>query len=111
MNTKKILGIFICMLVMTMIPVAAGATTDTNKNPETSEVGWTFVQGIITQPYSTNNGKEMAFRCIFVHYSTMGFGDHHSGIMFNGDVVSVPNNYHGIIGNHFIIARFWGSAF
>ena len=25
MNTKKILGIFMCMLVMTMIPVAAGA--------------------------------------------------------------------------------------
>jgi hypothetical protein len=109
MNTKKILGIFICMLVMTMIPVAAGATADTSKNPEQSKLGWTFVQGIITQPVFENGGALMSFRCIFVHYSTKGIGQHQSGVLHMGQRLIVPGDFHGIIGNNFIIARFPGT--
>jgi len=112
MNTKKILGIIVCMLVMTMIPVAAGATTDINKTPETSPVGWTFIQGIITQPFDTNNGMDMAFHPIWIHYSTKGSGDHHSGMIHNMlETIVIPGDFHGIIGNHFIIAFFWASIF
>ena len=42
MNTKKILAIFMCMLVMALIPVAAGATANTTKNPQTSKLGSTL---------------------------------------------------------------------
>jgi hypothetical protein len=108
MNTKKILGIFICMLVMTMIPVAAGATT-TTKNPEQSKIGWTFVQGIITQPQFRNGGALMEFRCIFVHYTAVGIGQSQSGFMYMMQSMIVPGDFRGIIGNHFIIARFLGT--
>jgi hypothetical protein len=107
MNTKKILGIFICMLVRTMIPVAAGATVD--QTPQQNKLGWTFVQGIITQPVYENGGALMSFRCIFVHYSTKGIGAHESGILHMMQRLIVPGDFHGIIGNHFIIARFPGT--
>jgi hypothetical protein len=107
MNTKKILGILICMLVMTMIPVAAGANT--NPTPQPSKIGWTFVQGIITQPQFENGGALMSFRCIFLHYSCHGVGQHQSGILHMMQRLIVPGDFHGIIGNNFIIARFPGT--
>jgi hypothetical protein len=108
MNTKKILGIFICMLVMTMIPVAAGATTDTSKTPQQSKIGMTFVSGIITQPIKENNGALMSFRCILVHYNTIGVAQAQTGFLWGWQRLTVPGDFHGTIGNHFIAARFPG---
>jgi hypothetical protein len=105
MNTKKILGIFICMLVMTMIPVAAGTNIET---PQPSKLGTTFVQGIITQPKIENNGALMSFRCIFVHYNTIGVTQGQTGFLWGWQRLVLPGDFHGIIGNHFIAARFPG---
>jgi len=108
MNTKKILGIFICMLVMTMIPVAAGATADTSNNPEQNKIGFTYVVGIITQPMRENNGALMSFRCIFVNYRTVGITQAQTGFLWGWQRLVVDSNFHGIIGNHVIAARFPG---
>lgn len=91
---------------MTMIPVAAGANAD--QNPEQSKIGTTFVQGIITQPKIENNGGLMSFRCIFVHYNTVGLSQAQTGFLWGWQRLVVPGNFHGIIGNHFIAARFPG---
>ena len=102
MNTKKILGIFICMLVMTMIPVAAGATT--NDNPETGKIGWTTIQGItLTQPKQINGGALISFKCLFVHYASQGIGQRVTGIRYGGQEMVIPANFNGILMNHMIM--------
>jgi hypothetical protein len=107
MNTKKILGIFVCMLVMTMIPVAAGATADTSKT-HTSDMGQTYVLGIITQPKPEMNGAMQSFRCIFVNWRTVGFTQAQTGFLWGWQRLYVSSDFHGVISNHFIFARFAG---
>lgn len=92
---------------MTMIPVAAGATTD--NNPQETAIGTTFVQGIITQPKTENNGALMSFRCIFVHYNTIGLAQAQTGFLWGWQRLIMPGDFHGMIGNHFIAARFPGA--
>jgi hypothetical protein len=101
MNTKKILGIFICMLVMTMIPVAAGATT--HQNPQPSKIGWTTFQGItLTQPKSVNGGALITFKCLFVHYVCQGLGQRTTGFRYGGQEMIIPGTFHGLMSNHVI---------
>lgn len=101
MNTKKILGIFMCMLVMTMIPVAAGATTN---NKETGKIGWTTLQGFtLTQPKQINGGALISFRCLFVHYAVQGIGQRTTGIRYGGQEMVIPANFNGILMNHMIM--------
>jgi hypothetical protein len=102
MNTKKILGIFMCMLVMTMIPVAAGATTNNNSQP--SKIGWTTIQGItLTQPKQINGGALITFKCLFVHYACQGLGQRTTGIRYGGQEMVVPSNFNGILMNHVVM--------
>jgi hypothetical protein len=102
MNTKKILGIFICMLVMTMIPVAAGATT--NNNSETGKIGWTTIQGFtLTQPKQINGGALISFKCLFVHYASQGIGQRVTGIRYGGQEMVIPANFNGLLMNHMIM--------
>jgi hypothetical protein len=102
MNTKKILGIFICMLVMTMIPVAAGATI--NQNPQPSKIGWTTFQGImLTQPRSINGGALISFNCLFVHYVCQGVAQRVTGMRYGGQEMVIPGTFHGLLANHIIM--------
>jgi hypothetical protein len=102
MNTKKILGIFICMLVLTMIPVAAGATT--TPNPQPSKIGWTTFQGILlTKPKFINGGALITFTCILVHYVCQGIGQRTTGIRYMGQEMVIPGDFNGVIMNHMIL--------
>ena len=101
MNTKKILGIFICMLVMTMIPVAAGATT--NQNAQPSKIGWTTVQGIIMGVHEVNGGALIEFRCLFVHYVGQGLGQRTTGFRFGGQMMVIPGSFKGALMPHVIM--------
>jgi hypothetical protein len=108
MNTKKILGIFICMLVMTMIPVAAGATV--NQTPQPTKIGWTTVQGItLTQPKELNGGALISFRCLFVHYVCQTLTQRTTGFRYGGQEMIVPGSWHGLISNHVILGWFPGA--
>lgn len=108
MNAKKVLAIFICMLMLTLIPVAAGATTEPTKDPQTTDLGYTFIRGIITKPQLTNGGHYISFRCIYVHYMTKGIGSKESGVLHMFQKITIDNNFAGYIGDHFIFARFNG---
>jgi hypothetical protein len=101
MNTKKILGIFICMLVMTMIPVAAGATV--NKNPQPSNIGWTTVQGFIFGLKELNGGALLEFRCLFVHYIGQGMGQRTTGFRYGGQMMVIPGEFRGALMPHMIM--------
>jgi hypothetical protein len=106
MNAKKILAIFMCMLVTALIPAAAGTMEKTN--PQTSDIGYTHVMGIITKPKLVDGGKDIQFRCIFVHYTTRGIGETMSGNLHLLQKLVFKNHFTGTIYNHFIFARFPG---
>lgn len=102
MNTKKILGIFICMLVLTMIPASAGATIE--PEPETNNIGWTTIQGILlTKPQHINGGALISFRCVFVHYVAQGVAQRTTGFRYGGQLMVIPGNFNGILMNHMIL--------
>lgn len=86
---------------MTMIPVAAGATT--NQNPQPSKIGWTTFQGItLTQPKSVNGGALITFKCLFVHYVSQGLGQRVTGFRYGGQEMIIPGTFHGLMSNHII---------
>jgi hypothetical protein len=100
MNTKKILGIFMCMLVMTMTPVAAGATIN---EPEPSSIGWTTLQGFIFGLREINGGALIEFRCIFVHYIGQGLGQRVNGFRYAGQMMVIPGEFRGALMPHMIM--------
>jgi len=101
MNTKKILGIFMCMLVMTMIPVAAGATTNQDKEP--SAIGWTTLQGIIFGVRQINGGALYEFRCLFVHYVGQSIAARVTGFRYGGQMMVIPGTFRGALMPHIIM--------
>jgi len=45
---RKILGIFVCMLMLVMIPLVAGMTVDSEPDdPETTDFGRTIIRGFV----------------------------------------------------------------
>ena len=99
--TNKLVGIGICVLFLTMIPVAAGVNTN---NTETGKIGWTTLQGFtLTQPKLVNGGALISFRCLFVHYVGQGLGQRVTGIRYGGQEMVIPANFNGILMNHIIL--------
>lgn len=100
---KKIIGIFVCMLLLTMIPVAAGINGQ-EEAPEPGKIGWTTLQGfLLTQPKSVNGGALIMFRCLFVHYVAQGLGQRVTGFRYAGQIMVIPGTFHGLMANHIIM--------
>lgn len=108
MNAKKVLAVFMCMLTLTLITLAAGAMNTPTNDPQTTDIGYTFVRGFITKPQLADGGHSISFRCIYVHYMYRGFGEKQFGILHMFQKIVVDNQFAGYIGNHYIFARFDG---
>ena len=69
MNIKrKILGIFICVLMLATIPLAAGMAVDSEPNdPETTEIGRTVIRGIVFNYRPSGLGHK--FFALRIHYT------------------------------------------
>lgn len=106
MNTKKILAIFVGMLVLALIPAAAGATVEQPETETSDEMGVTMLYGWITKPQLVNG--YVTFKCIFVHYYTRGFGEAQSGRLNLFQELQLSGSFIGFIGNHYILGRFNG---
>ena len=69
---RKIIGIFICMLLLTTIPLAAGMAVEkeieTEEEPE-GVFGFTIIRGFISNV--KQRGTDVTFRAIRLHYLTM----------------------------------------
>ena len=97
----KIVGICLCLLMLSMVPIAAGMTSN---NTENGKIGWTTLQGILlTQPRLVNGGALIAFRCLFVHYVGQGIGQRVTGIRYGGQEMVIPANFNGVLMNHIIL--------
>ena len=69
MNVKrKILGILVCMLMLTTIPLAAGSINEETSDAETTDlIGRAIVRGFFMNP--EYNGNDIQFRAIRIHYT------------------------------------------
>ena len=103
---QKIIGIFICMLLLCFIPHAAGTTI--TQEPEQSRIGWTTIQGIIFGLREINGGALLVFRCIFVHYVGQGLGQRVTGFRYGGQLMAIPNTFKGILMPRVIMGWCWG---
>ena len=65
---KKIIGLLVCMLMLTTIPLAAGITTETEKDPEpTLDVGRVFLKGLLFHKLRKGNvNHAMAIRLFYI---------------------------------------------
>ena len=69
MNIKrKVLGIFICVLMLATIPLAAGMAVDSEPNdPQTTEIGRTVIRGIVFNYRPSGLGHK--FFALRIHYT------------------------------------------
>ncbi len=100
---EKILGIILCMLMMTMIPIAAGTISTTDGSPRQNKIGWTTVQGIIFGLRDINGGALIGFRCLLVHYVGQGIGQRVTGWRFGGQPMVIPGSFRGALMPHMIL--------
>ena len=64
---RKVIGILVCMLMLTTIPLAAGMTADSEPDdPETTDIGRTIVRGFVFNYRPTGFGHQ--FFALRVHY-------------------------------------------
>jgi hypothetical protein len=109
---KKVIGILVCMMLLCMIPIAAGLNSEvTSSEPifeptPIPEGKKTFVVGITTKPRLVLLGQFITFKCFRVFYFLRGAGvitkvTHLQRLTFR-------NDYRGIITNHFVLAVFNG---
>ena len=90
------------MLLLTMIPVAAGMSVP--EDPQRSDIGWTTIQGfLLTPPQEINGGTLIWFRCLFVHYVAQGLGPRVTGFRFGGTIMVIPNTFRGVLMPHMIL--------
>ena len=98
---KKIIGIIICMLAMTTIPITLGATV--TQDTQTNEVGWTTLQGFIYEVHEINGGAVIEFKCLFVHYVGQGLSQRTTGFRFGGQMMAIPGSFKGLLLPHVIM--------
>ena len=112
---RKVIGILVCMMLMAMIPVAAGLNCDTettetklicNNEPE-GVLDYTIIRGVTLFSRSTFGG-EFKFFAVRIHYTTVYIGGVKSGtIMLRS--ITLPNIPNGFIGNFYIMGAFRGN--
>jgi len=84
-----------------MIPVAAGATANTE--PQPTQIGWTTLQGFIFGLKEINGGALLEFRCLFVHYIGQGLGQRTTGFRYGGQMMTIPGSFRGALMPHIIM--------
>jgi len=107
MNAKKLIAILTCMLMTSLIPIAAGAMNHSNDS-QTTDIGGTTMTGIIILRHFANGGHAVEFRAILVHYTTHNIGQRKTGNLHLLQKIVLPNDFIGWVGPHFVMAHFDG---
>ena len=75
MNTKKTLAIFMCMLLIAIIPASlaiakeGNATPKAEKDPQSTDIGRTIIRGFFFNMRST--GRGVHFLALRIHYTSI----------------------------------------
>ena len=113
---KKVIGILVCIMLMAVIPTAAGMNCDTktkaiaNDGPDSETEGLLkdkiILRGIVFNPHTTIGGK-FAFIGVRVHYTAIGVQGIRRGIL-NMQRITLPDTPNGLITNGYMIVSFKG---
>jgi hypothetical protein len=77
---KKMMGIFVCMLMLATVPLAAGAVTSEPDSETTDSIfGWTIIRGFIGN--LKKQGNDLYFRAIRLHYTEITGMEMSTGII------------------------------
>jgi hypothetical protein len=106
---SKLVGIVICLMMLaTILPITAMATTDNTANP-TGIFDHTTIRGIVLFKRTSDGGKNVHFFAVRLHYSTIRLsGEHFSGVL-KMQTITVPSDMTGFYGRMFIFASFHGA--
>ena len=107
-SKRKIIGIFVCMLFLTTIPLVAGNNEENEPATTTEILGRAIVRGFILNP--EYDGNDIQFRAIRIHYTVftateMAIGvvklkdcEVKNGLFSNVHTIGPMNNFGYIIG-------------
>ena len=108
---KQLIGMSVCMMMLALIPVAAGMNCQVDSVKQCVEsvdadtgLTKTFVRGIILRPRFTS--RTISFGAVAVHYRVLGQGV--SGMIRFPQRMSLDASYKGIVTGHFVCALFNG---
>jgi len=79
---KEIITLLICMLLISIIPIAAGVTTEQDIEPEEEPegvFGITIIRGFISNV--RQHGTDITFRAIRLHYTTISGMERGMGVL------------------------------
>ena len=75
----KIVALMMCMLMITMVPLAAGMTIERENEKDDSLFGWTIIRGFVSNV--RQKGTEITFRAIRLHYFTISGMEKITGVI------------------------------
>lgn len=105
--THKLVSLSICMLLLALIPLAAGI--DITPDADKARVGHTTLYGLIMLRRVADGGHAIKFFALRVHYRTVGFlGEHETGVVMFQQL-TIPETFSGFIGKHFVMSSFRGT--
>ena len=106
---SKVVGILVCMMMLTTIPIAAGLNSEVGYKCGTTGIfDKTIIRGIVLFPRVSQDGKTINFLALRLSFRTI----EPDGITYG--VVKlhrfqIPNNFKGYLGNFYIFGSFRGS--
>jgi len=105
---NKLVGILICvMMLVTILPVTALATTIASEPQTTPEVlGRTNVMGFVLYKGTSDFGKTINLFAIKLRYSTISISGERSMGVIVMEPVAIPSSFIGYLGHLFIYGSF-----
>lgn len=105
---KKVIGILVCMMLMAVIPAAAGMNCNTEPDAETEGLvkERIILRGLIINPHTTLGGK-FVFLGIRVHYTAIGMQGIRRGVL-HMQRITLPDTPNGLITNGYMLASYRG---
>jgi len=106
---SKVVGILVCMMMLTTIPIASGLNCEVGYKCGTTGIfDKTIIRGIVLFPRVSQDGKTINFLALRLSFRTIYLdGITHGIVKFQR--IQIPNNFKGYLGNFYIFGSFRGS--
>ncbi len=104
---KKLVGILVCLMMVSMIPVAAGMMNDTETQENSGIFAKTTVRGVVLGLRLADGGNTIKGFALRLHYRQTTLGETKNGVLRLAPI-EIPNNFNGYIGKMFIFGTFRG---
>ncbi|UCD12960.1 MAG: hypothetical protein JSW60_05175 [Thermoplasmatales archaeon] len=106
---SKLVGILICMMILTTVPIAAGLDNKIESSGKTTGIyDRTMIRGIVLFPRRSQDGKTINFFALRLNFKTINC----EGMIWRVvrlRRVQIPSNFKGYLGRYYIHGLFRGS--